>query len=450
MRLDCTVTETGLEMHVDGRVFPLNFPDAVWKAYPDKELLADNYAFLKAQHLPAMLDNWEPLEFQTNYPLFKHEITSVFMHYIPFCADVDGRSAADDLRRYLALEYRFRDYNVRYPAARPALSETAVLNMSFGKDSLLTYAVAREIGLPVKLMMSVDNDCPIEFQYKQELAERFSREFDEPVDLIRNDTGVMHRYGFWHAARTESGIGHLITEYFLDAIPFAFHHGARYILLGSEKECDDSYLSSDGHLCYPVFDQSSEWLLEMSKMGTTLAGDRMQVVSLIEPLCDLAIIRILHERYPEIGKYQMSCFPDENEYGKRHFWCGHCSKCARMYLYFRACGIDPAGVGLDTDMFDAEFEDLYPVFGRKIEGGKIMGYDTSPCGRDEQLLAFLLAAQRGEDGALVDLFTERCLAEARARETELRTRFLRVHPSRTLPPEMAATVGSLYAGALDS
>ncbi len=448
MQIGCTVTDTGLLLRIDERTFPLNFPADVWRAFPDKELLADNFAFLKALHLPEMLDRWEPLEFDTCYPLFKHQITSMMINSIPFYADVDSRSTAESLRRFLGLDIRFRDYNVRYPAASQSLRDHAVLNISFGKDSLLTYAVAREMGLPLTLIMSVENDCPIEYGHKREIAKRFSEEFDEKILIVENDSGVIHRYGYWGAPHTSWGIGHIISEYLFNSLPFALHFDARYIVMGNEKSCDSSYTSREGYLCYPVFDQSSEWMLEMTKMASALAGDRLHVMSLIEPLHDLAITRILHSRYPEIGKFQMSCFPDENEYGKAHFWCGHCTKCARIFLFFQAHGFDPQQVGLNTDMFQAEFQDLYAVFGRKITVGRTMGYDASPCGRDEQLLAFYLALERGARGALIDLFREECLEEARAREDELRGLFLKVQPTRSLPAPYAERAKAIYAEAL--
>ena len=448
MDIACSVTDCGLQLRIDDRVFDLNFPREVWQSFPDKELFADNYAFLKSLHLPEMLDRWELLEFETSYPLFKEQFLWALLNNISFCADVDSRPVADEIRKFMALDVRFRDHEIRFPRARPALSERAVLNMSFGKDSLLTWAVAREIGLPTTLVMSVENDSPIEFGHKQDIAKRFSETFAERIWLVENNTGVIHRYEYWGTPHTESGFGHLITEYFLSTLPFAFHHGARYILLGNEKSCDDTYVGRDGYRCYPVYDQTSEWMLEMSKMGTVLANDRMHVMSLIEPLHDLAIIRILHTRYPEVGRFQMSCFPDENEHGRRHFWCGHCTKCARSFVHLVANGIDPRSMGLDTDMFGQEFQHLFTVFGGKRTVGMTVGYDASLCGRDEQLLAFYMARQQGARGPLIDLFETQLLDEARARNAELEARFLSVQPSRSLPSPWRERVEVLYADAI--
>lgn len=448
MRIGCTVTATGLELGVDERCFSVHFPGEFWKAFPHAAAFADNYAYLKALHLPQMLNRYEPLEFDTAYPLFRQPILSAMLNNVAFCADVDGVSTAENIRRLLGLELRFRDDAARVPAGGTALSERAVINLSFGKDSLLTYAVAKELGLAPILIMSADNDGPREYAYKRERAERFCREFNETVHVIENNTGVIHRYEYWGTPSTEWGFGHLITEYCMFALPFAFVHGARYILLGNEKSCDDSYVNRDGFKSYPVYDQSSEWLLELTNMARGLTDSPMTVMSLIEPLHDLAITRILHTRYAAVAKYQMSCFPDENEYGRNAHWCGHCTKCARNFVFMKANGIDPAGVGFETDMFQRESLDYFALLRGRKKGVPTVGYDATPCGRDEQLYSLYLAFERGARGAVLDAFASRFHTEAEQRKDELHRRFFSVQSSRTLPAPLRGAAESLYAAAL--
>ena len=100
----------------------------------------------------------------------------------------------------------------------------------------------------------------------------------------------------------------------------------------------------------------------------------MKVVSLIEPLYELAVVKILHNRYPDLGKYQMSCFPDENEYGKHHHWCGHCSKCARIYIFLKANGILPKRIGFKNDMLMLKYKHLYSLFGVEKKEGNFVNF----------------------------------------------------------------------------
>ncbi|OGT81317.1 MAG: hypothetical protein A3H91_04805 [Gammaproteobacteria bacterium RIFCSPLOWO2_02_FULL_61_13] len=449
MRIGCDVTETGLELRVDDRRFHVHFPPAIWQAYPYRQAFADNFAYLKTLHLPQMLDRQEPLEYATALPLFRHQIFMAMLNNISFCADVDGVSTAENLKRFLALELRFHDHATNVPIGGKSLGERAVLNMSFGKDSLLTWAVARDLGLRPLLIMSVDNDGPREYAYKADLARRFCAEFGETLHVVQNNTGLIHRYEYWGTPFTEWGFGHLISEYAMYAVPFAYDFDARYILLGNEKSCDDSYVNRDGFKAYPVYDQSSEWGLELSNIARGLTASPMTVMSLIEPLHDLAITKILHTQYPEVAKYQMSCFPDENDYGKDAHWCGHCTKCARNFVFMQANGVDPRSVGHNVDMFQAECSDNFALLRGAKKGIPTVGYDATPCGRDEQLFALFLAHTRGAQGPVMDLFRSTFLREAEQRQDEFHERFFTVQPARTIPAPLLDRVIDLYTEALD-
>lgn len=449
MRIGCGVTDTGLELRLDDRRFPVNFPREVWQSWPHREAFADHYAFIKALHLPWMLQQPDmALHYDTTLPLFRHAMFLAVANNISFCADVDGVSTAEQLRRFLGLDITFADHRTRVPAGGMVPGERCVVNMSLGKDSLLTWAVARELGLQPVLYLSVDNDCPREYAYKADIAARFCAEFGETVHLVENDTGVIHRYEYWRTPPTEWGFGHLITEYAMLALPFAYHHDARHVLLGNEKSCDDTYLTRDGFRAWPVYDQSSEWGLELTNIARGLTASPVTVMSLIEPLHDLAIIRILHTRYPDVARYQMSCFPDENDHGRHGHWCGHCTKCARNFVFMRANGVDPKSAGHNVDMFGAGHEDHFALLRGARKGLPTVGYDATPCGRDEQLYAFFLAHGRGARGPVMDLFAADFLDEARSRRDELHRRFFTVQPARTIPEPLLGRVRSLYQDAL--
>ncbi len=448
MRIGCDVTDTGLELRLDERHFSVHYPRDVWQAFPHREAFADNFAFLKTLHLPWMLHQTMALDYETSLPLFRHNIFMAMMNNISFCADVDGISTADELQRFMAQEISFANHRTRTPVGSKPLTERAVVNMSLGKDSLLTYAIAKELGLEPVLYISVDNDCPREYAYKADIAARFSAEFGETVQVVENNTGVIHRFEYWGTPYTEWGFGHLITEYAMHAMPFAYANDARYILLGNEKSCDDTYVNRDGFKAWPVYDQSSEWGLELANIARGLTASPMTVMSLIEPLHDLAIIKILHTRYPEVAKYQMSCFPDENDYGKNAHWCGHCTKCARNFVFMKANGLDPRRVGLNTDMFQSECLDYFALLRGAKKGIPTVGYDATPCGRDEQLFALYLAHERGATGPVMEVFEATFLPEARQRRDELHERFLTVQPARTILAPLLDPVIKLYAQAL--
>lgn len=437
MRVDCKIVKKGVVLEINNQPFLLEFPEHVWKQYPQplKKIFADHYAFLKSLHLPQFLRNGAVLDFATSDPLFRDKIFDCFLKTVPFAADMDGVSTQERIRSFLKLEFKFLDYDQKIPDYRHKLEEKAVLSMSFGKDSLLSFALARELGLDPVSVINIEDDAPVEGEYKSKLADKFTQEFGCQIHRIRNNTMRIHYGDYWQVPYSEWGFTHLMTEYCFNAMPFAHLHKARYILVGNEQSCDYFYVNPEGYKSYPVFDQSSAWLIELRQMTKILTHHQAEVCSLIKPLQDLAIIKILHKRYPQIAKYQMSCFPDNSEHGKQNYWCQHCTKCARTYIYLKANGIDPTTIGFNTDMLQAEFTNLYSLFGGKKDT-IAFGYDASGVGRDEQLYAFYLAWKNGAQGDLMREFQSQFLAEAQAREQEFHANFFGVHESDLIPERL--------------
>jgi hypothetical protein len=177
------------------------------------------------------------------------------------------------------------------------------------------------------------------------------------------------------------------------------------------------------------------------------SGRSVKTGSIIEPLMDMMIQYILAHRYPEIAKYQMSCFT-ETEAGRDYHWCHNCSICAKMYLMCVGSGIDPTKIGLRINMLEREYKQFFTLFdGKSIT----MTYAHTKVGRDEQLFAFYLAAKRGVKAALVEEFkTSPLLQEAKDREEELHKTFCKLHTSISVPKELRNKINSIYKEELDS
>ena len=162
--------------------------------------------------------------------------------------------------------------------------------------------------------------------------------------------------------------------------------------------------NSNRWLIYPAYDQSHLWTVHINQITHMFSGHSVNTGSLIEPLMDMMIQRILVNRYPEIAKYQMSCFT-ENEFGRDYRWCQHCSVCAKMYLLCVGSGIDPKSIGLKNDMLRKEFKAFYTLFGGKSN----LTYANTEIARDEQLFAFYSATKKGVKGDLIDEFKNKGL-----------------------------------------
>ena len=262
-----------------------------------------------------------------------------------------------------------------------------------------------------------------------------------------------------------------MTEYVFLMLPFAYRYSSKYLFLGNERSCNYYALDKYGNKCYPSFDQSSEWMLEINKMLGSFGNAR--VGSLVEPLDDLAILKILHRRYPKLAKYQYSCFPDESKKIENERWCCNCSKCARLYIMLKAIGVDPRNIGITKNMLEKDSKYLYSIFNKKSQTkvevffkpqtrvaqtakagvlnpslsnkkGKKTLYDEIGVGRKEQLYAFYLAYKKGAKGKLIDEFKKMYIGLAKEKEDEWRKEFFSVHSSPTIPQNLKTKINSIF------
>jgi hypothetical protein len=73
--------------------------------------------------------------------------------------------------------------------------------------------------------------------------------------------------------------------------------------------------------------------------------------SLLRPLSELLIEKILVQRYPEVQRLQVSCHACHKE-GERVEPCGRCEKCRRIVGMLLALGADPRNCGYTAPQID--------------------------------------------------------------------------------------------------
>ncbi len=73
--------------------------------------------------------------------------------------------------------------------------------------------------------------------------------------------------------------------------------------------------------------------------------------SIVRPLSELLIEKILVERYPDLQRHQVSCHATHKE-GERIQPCGRCEKCRRIVGMLTALGADPRNCGYTLEQID--------------------------------------------------------------------------------------------------
>jgi creatinine amidohydrolase/Fe(II)-dependent formamide hydrolase-like protein len=100
-----------------------------------------------------------------------------------------------------------------------------------------------------------------------------------------------------------------------------------------------------------LYDQSRFFDARMSRYFRR-KGWGVSQFSVVRPLSELLVEKILVERYPELQRLQTSCHATHTE-GERVRPCGRCEKCRRVVGMLVALGADPTRCGYRVDQVEA-------------------------------------------------------------------------------------------------
>ena len=435
------VLHNGIEITLGRKDYYLTYPQSIWKEFPDvyRQNFADSVTYFLTMHLS--LSDHKKILYNFPPPPTESFFFKGMVYSMPETALTDSGVTVSKLLRQLYnthfnIEFNSRPRYARFKNVNRNTTQKAIIPFSFGKDSLLTFALSRELGIEPFPIFFREPRSPYENRHKYRLAQRFLSEFDVDVNIFPVTPGWLRQTtGKWW------GWDLLLTQYTLLLIPYIFGTRSKYLFWANEASCNDVFVDTEGYCVNPVFEQSYQWLLSTNAIAKIM-GSNSIFASLLEPIHELSIIKILHHRYPKIAKYQLSCFADEDP-AKTKRWCGVCTKCARIYIFMLAHGIDPKRVGFRENMLVLKKKNLYTLFADG-KGIKDSAYAESGLGSDEQMLAFLMAYRRGVKGPLMDFFKKKFLKSARKNEKKLRRIYFGIHTTKTLTYDLAKPLLKIY------
>ncbi len=441
------VLDRGFLVKINDKTIRLRYPPSIWGRFPKthQKILTQNMVFGLTFQLPYLYTTVRKMLYSMPVPLSESFFFKGLAMALPSTAIMqsqkDQRVTSNLLRKLYDIDYVFSSHKADIPPYnRTSMSDRAIMPFTFGKDSLLTFALARELGIRVYPVYISEPYSPYEEVAKKLLSEPFRREFHTQINFLRNTLGVLREPSGWFGWELQ------LTQYSLMLLPYVYARRAGYILFSNEQSCDDTVMDEDGFRFNPVFEQSHGWLLQNSMMASVIGGNSLSIGSLLEPIHEIAIIKILHTRYPAIAKYQTSCdLPEKPKTEGR--WCENCSKCGRMYIYLLAHGISPKTVGFKRDLLRSKYHHIYMIF--STSRIKEFGYDQSELGKNEQILAFYLAYKRGFRGPVMSTFVRKYLTYAKKHEKALRQNFFGIHSTRTIPQDIKAKVVRIFHQELD-
>ncbi len=365
--VSASIIQKGFEVSVDRKKYQVIYPPEVWNSFPHSlhQVFAETVAYYFTYHLYFKEKTRLEYYFAPSLPqsLFINGLLMTLQEAIlelpekKFTPDYLFKllyQSQHDVRFYPPNNNTSRVYDVK-----PYVPDTqkVIIPMSLGKDSLLTFAVTRELGLKQRLVFFVEPQSTNEEKNKKKLGQLFMDEFGVPISYIPVTLGSLREKG-----GTQWGWDMMLTQYTLLLIPYLYYDKANFLLWSQEQNYELSSKTDFGLTLTMNYDETSKWRMYLTSL-LSYFGSPAGVGSLNEPLREFTDTFILHNRYPEIAKYQLSCDNDHKNAGKNR-WCYSCEDCTWHYIYFLAIGIDPLNVGFSENMLSINKLQYYSVFKR--------------------------------------------------------------------------------------
>ncbi len=403
------------------------------------QALAENFAYCRTRPLGLYFPK---MHYEGVLPVSKKLVDSGIkkdLARISFMTDVN----LSNLRKKMfsaRLLFAQNKINNKILPQLPTQQEKTILSLSFGKDSLLSYALAKELNLKITNVFiseaGIGKGDP-EYEFKIKIIKQFSREQKEAVLIIKDSTDDFFDKKKIPEMHEDLAGANAMFAFTLEIIPVAFANQAKYIILGNEKNLDDYLHHSQHERTYPSFDQSAVYMKQENKNLKKLTNGSIQAISLIKPLYNIAEVQILNSRYPHLLKYSMSCSSDHI---KNQKWCCACVSCSWGFLYTAALGFKAELVGLQNNLFDKKYFNLYSIFNNTPRSI----YEKPVHIQEEQKLAFLLACQNGAKGYAIDLFKKKFLKKTQKQEKKLRKKFFSTYSMEQIPAHLRSKLKQIF------
>lgn len=230
------------------------------------------------------------------------------------------------------------------------VSQCGIL-LSGGKESLLSYELLNEIGLethPVFINESGRHwyTALNGYRYFRKNVPNTTRVWTNSDRLFTWMLGHLPfiRQDFFDLRADDYPVRLWTVAVFLfGAVPIMRKRGAGYIVIGDEYDTTRR-AEYEGIQHYAgLYDQSRYFDRKLTDYFL-LKRWNFELFSVMRPLSELLVLKLLVERYADIQRSQMSCHMAHIE-GDRALPCGKCEKCLRIMGMLKALGADPARCG---------------------------------------------------------------------------------------------------------
>lgn len=147
-----------------------------------------------------------------------------------------------------------------------------------------------------------------------------------------------------------------VAVFLFGALPLVHKRGIGRVLIGDEYDTTNR-TSHEGITHYDGLYDQSRYFDEGLSRYYMQKGWAVSQFSLLRPLSELLIEKVLVERYPHLQEHQVSCHATHQE-GERMLPCGKCEKCRRIVGMLSAIDADPKRCGYTSQQIEHCLGDL--------------------------------------------------------------------------------------------
>lgn len=250
----------------------------------------------------------------------------------------------------------FQTLDVPKSNMHPKDDEYVILS-SGGKDSLLTYGLIKELGIPHPVFINESGrhwfTAVNAYDHYEEIepntvkpwcnSDRIFNWMVKQMPFIKenfqNIRADIYPIRLW-----------TVAVFLFGTLPVALKRGAGNILIGNEY---DTTVKGNHHGIthyHGLYDQSKYFDNTLTRYYQK-KGWNVKQYSILRSLSELLILKILVKRYPELQRYQVSCHAAHSEGGKM-LPCGACEKCRRIIGMLMALDEDPKRCGYTEEQIN--------------------------------------------------------------------------------------------------
>lgn len=235
---------------------------------------------------------------------------------------------------------------------------------SGGKDSLLGYALLKEIG---KAVYPVFGNESGRHWFTALNGYRYLKSVEPNTGRVWLNSDRIFAWMLRHLPFIREDFASLraddypirlwtVAVFLFGVIPLMKKKGIGRLVIGDEYDCSQRG-NLEGITHYNgLYDQSRFFDEAMSRYFLK-KGWAISQFSILRSLSELLILKILVKRYPHLQKHQISCHAAHDQDG-RILPCGKCEKCRRIIGMLTALEADPGNCGYTTAQIEEGLKSL--------------------------------------------------------------------------------------------